>query len=811
MIRRFALFAAPLFIASALAGTNEWTPTGPPGAALANVAYVNATGTALATSPRRIYRTTNDGTSWSEVFGRPYPGQAQLLAVNPANGNQAVAILDVVVRSTDGGATWTTVATPGLPLTPNGEQPRSIAWTRDGSVLWVGTSNGVLYRSTNAGQTFTASGTTGTTSEIRRIDVDAADANRVYALASTSLLVTSNGGTNWNSLGGSWNELAASRAQAGVVLAAPTGTAQVWRSIDYGATFASVSTQQVGRLRFAPAPANVVYSVGYGEFFFSTDLGSTWTSRPAVPDRNVGDFAIRASGSHRLMVATGSGVFGSSDGAISWTALRTGMQELPHSGLIWRQPPGNAGELWVYGWSPEAIYKRLVNGNWVAIGPTDGPMYEPGTGFSFAVAPGDGTMYMARYQHFGTGGTGGAIWSEVGSLDAIGELTVDPRNERIVYATDRNFRKAKTLNGGANWDPIGATDLPAAIASFVISAESSSRVYALAGNQSVPTGYVLFVSEDSGTTWAPMQTTPTAMNNSPGRLLIQQPGSPGTMYVSLDAGLFKTTDAGVTWTQLHPYPENTTGLGDRVSAVSIDPAVPTTLYVSTDWAYAAKRSIDGGANWEPLRAAVAGDEKLIDQLVIDPNRPDTVVGINVYGGLFELTIAPDLAVTSAGTLTAGTPSTGSLTITNNGPYTATMVHLSATLAAATGAYTLLPTPGAECGVVITQLVCDVAVLRPASSLTVTFGFTPAAAGTSQASVAARESDSSATNNTLTLSVVAASTGGGNNGGGGGSSGGGGGGGRLDYLLLAFLFFTMLSRTASLRRRFPTCASTLRKH
>jgi hypothetical protein len=97
---------------AASAGENLWTATGPSGAFVYDIAYLDdANGVAVAVTANAIYRTTNHGASWtlSRMFGNVYPAY---LTVNPANRNQVVVFADTLWRSVDGGATFSAGGTP---------------------------------------------------------------------------------------------------------------------------------------------------------------------------------------------------------------------------------------------------------------------------------------------------------------------------------------------------------------------------------------------------------------------------------------------------------------------------------------------------------------------------------------------------------------------------------------------------------------------------------------------------------------------------------------------------------------------------
>ena len=125
------------------------------------------------------------------------------------------------------------------------------------------------------------------------------------------------------------------------------------------------------------------------------------------------------------------------------------------------------------------------------------------------------------------------------------------------------------------------------------------------------------------------------------------PGQPETFYFgAADGGVWKTTDAGRTWTPLMDHEA-----AASVGALAVSPRDPQVLWVGTGqvttrWDIASGngvyRSRDGGRTWEPRGLA---DSHHIGRLWIDPRNPDVVLaaalghlfGPNPERGVFRTT------------------------------------------------------------------------------------------------------------------------------------------------------------------------------
>jgi hypothetical protein len=796
----------------ASSAVNGWTGTGPEGGDIAGIHYVNGNGAALAVTFQSIYRTTDNGVSWTRVLSTLGAGDP-LIAVNPANGNQVLAALDTLYRSTDGGVTWNAVS--GLPtgMYTSQSHPTSMAFTRDGSAAWLGTEGTIAFRSTDAGASWTARSNGISTASlnyaIAQLEVDAVDANIVYAVTHNYLYRTLDGGANWSAISdpNDYRFLAASHVTSGSLLASRLSDGALVRSGGFGATFNPVGPP--GNYHAYYGPGSRVYSMASNsEFKLSIDDGSGWTPRAAAIHCPIPrDLAIDPSDPDRLLVACNTGIFASIDGGINWTARSSGINELNFLDAFTRTGAVNA--LFVTAGDQDLVYQRdLSTDAWTGIANGTIPLLGTigGLDMSFAVAPSDGTLYLARPSAFGASIDAGAHWDRRADLDAVGKLTVDPNNPLVVYATDQFIRTAKSIDGGMTWTSLGA-GLPTAITGFAVNPANSNTVYALQARNNTSGPSPLYVSTNAGASWAPLPWSFSTLYQS--NVLTLEPGKPSTIYIGQNEGLFKSTDSGQTWTALTPYPQ--AKFGEEIWSIVIDPQSPNILYVSTSLTYGPVRSVDRGATWELLRPAASAGSPFIYKVALVPGSHSKLIGIGGYGGMFEMEVAPDLRLSGdSGAMTANSAGTATLTVTNDGVYSATAVHLAATLPAATGAYTAQGTGGAVCTVTGTAMACDIPVLAPAGTATASVSFTPSAVANWTASVSAYEDDSSTANNSAALTVQAAGAAlpppppppaGGS----GGSSSGGGGGGRIDYLLLAALASILVGR-----QRFARVELALRR-
>jgi len=325
-------------------------------------------------------------------------------------------------------------------------------------------------------------------------------------------------------------------------------------------------------LAASSVPVPVVYASGPQDLFRSTDAGVAW--RPLGVGNSLGigwygayALAVDPADSSKVYVGTPfDGVLRSSDGGATWK------QSLDDNacGIIW--------SLAIAAQSPSTIYAGCDAG-------TQAPFFKSTDG--------------------------GATWTAPGSVLPDGgraaRLALDPNRAGVLYLSALVYRDVnevwityKSVDDGATWTRLNVEGGPVT---------------------TTPSGLVLVGkrrSVDGGATWQDL-----SLPAAPGALAFD-PGNPAILYAGLPAGVYKSTDAGVTWS-----------LGNRgffaasVQALVIDPEQPT-LYAMVQ-GLGLRKGVGGGARWQradaglPLDAIFGSFE--IPALAIDP-----VVTSNLYLG-----------------------------------------------------------------------------------------------------------------------------------------------------------------------------------
>jgi photosystem II stability/assembly factor-like uncharacterized protein len=207
-----------------------------------------------------------------------------------------------------------------------------------------------------------------------------------------------------------------------------------------------------------------------------------------------------------------------------------------------------------------------------------------------------------------------------GRVDDIAVVESDPRVMYVGAAAGGLF---KTVNGGQSWTPIFDDQTNPSIGDIAIAPSNPAIVYVGTGEannrQSSSWGNGVYKSMDAGATWTHLGLKET---HHIGRIVVH-PTNPDLVYVAAlgdlwgpnrERGVFRSTDGGATWTHTLAIDDDT-----GVTDIAIDPQSPNILYAAayqrrrTVFGYSGGgpggglyRSTDGGAHWTKLGPGGAG-------------------------------------------------------------------------------------------------------------------------------------------------------------------------------------------------------------
>jgi photosystem II stability/assembly factor-like uncharacterized protein len=217
----------------------------------------------------------------------------------------------------------------------------------------------------------------------------------------------------------------------------------------------------------------------------------------------------------------------------------------------------------------------------------------------------------------------------------------------------------KTTDDGATWTPIFDNAYALAISDIQYDPSNAQIIYVGTGDH-VLGGYShmgngMYKSSDGGTTWTNMGLsnvgTVSKIIIDPTNTQVIYAGTTGNVFISdNNRGMYKSTDAGVTWNQILFLGLNA-GIGDMV----INPQNTSTLYCTGRHRFRSNtqsmlngpetkifRTTNGGTSWDTLQTGLPSGEQCRIGLTISTTNPNTVYANYVdtslnYAGLYKTT------------------------------------------------------------------------------------------------------------------------------------------------------------------------------
>jgi photosystem II stability/assembly factor-like uncharacterized protein len=194
----------------------------------------------------------------------------------------------------------------------------------------------------------------------------------------------------------------------------------------------------------------------------------------------------------------------------------------------------------------------------------------------------------------------GTPWLSIGPRNVNGRvkaLAVHPTDHNTVYAGAASGGVWKSIDAGQSWRPLWDSQDTMAVAALAVAPSAPDTVYAGTGEWTPGwgpgfAGTGLFSSTDGGATWAKHGTL-TARRVAQ---VVVSHTDPNRVYVAGENGLERSNDGGSTWSVVH---------AGEASDVVIDPTNANVLYINvrSDGVY---KTTDAGATWSKLAAAPSG-------------------------------------------------------------------------------------------------------------------------------------------------------------------------------------------------------------
>jgi hypothetical protein len=568
-----------------------------------------------------VLKSTDGGATWAQMGAATFAGplsnnvggaRIPAIAVHPTNPLIVLAgvsftnttLADAgIYRSADGGATWTAIATAG------GAIGTGIAWNpADGTTVYAAlgsgggdTSNGV-YKSTDAGLTFTKLAGGLPTANIGRIELAIAK-----SLPSTLYASIASASSGSGSLLGMWKS---------------TDSGATWTQKVDGTTFDYCGGQcfYSHAIAVSPTDPNTIWAGGTAGFgagttigqnlFRSTDGGTTFTAifTGASGSRLHADLhaiAFAASGT-RAYVGNDGGAWRTDNATASaatldWTGLNgtlTLAQAYP--GMSVDQSNINTAYI---GTQDNGVIRFSGNAAWdmVACGDGAATLTDPQVpSTAYVMCTSGNSPYIQKSVVGGTANTFTRIETGINLAEPrefIPYITMDPSNNNILYTP--TSRVYQSINGGITWG-VGSPILSGARIPVITVAKSDSNSVYAATDAARIWRTTNALSGGAAATWTDITTV-----DLPARFITQiavDRTNRDIVYLTYNGftfppgdtkgHVFKTINGGAAWTDISGNLPNI-----PVNDIILDPDA-SFIYIATD--IGVFQSADGGATWTTL-------------------------------------------------------------------------------------------------------------------------------------------------------------------------------------------------------------------
>jgi hypothetical protein len=556
----------------------------------------------------------DNSSSWS-----PGQGRVNYVTVDPNNANTYYvgAPSGGIWKSTDAGASWTPlsdnlpqIGVSGIAVDPNNSSVIYIATGDDDS--WDSYSLGVL-KSTDGGATWNTTGLSFSNSSTRSNDIfiNSNDSNMLWVATNNGVYKTTDAGATWtNKLSGNVKDLKIKPNDYSTLYAVKNNA--FYKSTDFGETFTAVTTAgmpaSTRRMAIAvtPANANVVYllntsnngtqSYAFEGVYKSTDSGANFAKTLQITDIFDGsgqayyDMAITVSNTDENTLFVGVlNIWKSTNGGDAFAAINN-----------WSTSSGAAYT------HADIHFLRYYNG--VLFAGTDGGVYRStdngasftdltvnglaiGQFYRVSVSKNSSDNVVGGLQDNGGFGYSGNNWYNYHGADGM-DCAVDPTNDNTYYGFIQNgsslyvSHNAGTTGSGLASKPTGATGnwiTPLVVNNQGVVYAGYDKLYKLEG-----TTFVAVSGADFG-------------GNI--RNIEIDPQHSSTIFVSNGTSIYKSTDAGVTFTNLHSFTAT-------ISSIEVNNMNSAIVYVSTNGGNGKiHKSADGGTTWTDITYNLPNDSK----------------------------------------------------------------------------------------------------------------------------------------------------------------------------------------------------------
>ncbi|MGE0126502.1 MAG: Ig-like domain-containing protein [Blastocatellales bacterium] len=261
------------------------------------------------------------------------------------------------------------------------------------------------------------------------------------------------------------------------------------------------------------------------------------------------------------------------------------------------------------------------------------------------------------------------VWTPLGPGNIGGRtraILINPQDPNVIYSAGVAGGVWKSTNAGATWTPVSDLIANIAVVSLAFDPKNFNVIFAGTGegffNGDAVRGAGIFKSADAGQTWTQLTGTAGSSDFHYINDLVVSPNDSMRIYAATRTGVFRTTDGGATWSRALPV---------SVPAGCTDLAIRTDK--QTDFIFAACGSFAQATVYRNADAGAAGawDSVLSDQgmgrtvIEIAPSNQNVVYALSsAFAGTFTHGLHAFFRSTSSGDSGSWTPRVRNTDVTN---------------------------------------------------------------------------------------------------------------------------------------------------
>jgi ligand-binding sensor domain-containing protein len=518
---------------------NPWYQTnGPYGGNFYDAAFA-ANGDLYVTTWAGVYKSSNNGTSWSRCSFTTNPTIADFaLDVETLPNGDVVASRSLapynIYRSTNGGTTW--LATSGN----NTSFPTWEFFNYDASNLFASSSGGGVYLSINNGASWTATNS-GLTNTLTRAFTKK-DSNLFVSTVGGGVFISTNKGSSWSAVNtGLTNYNVRHLFTFGSTIFAAT-EAGVFSTTNNGAQWTKLGTTGLTDTLTVyllvdsnnTGGVNIYAGSGDSGIFRSTDNGATWASvNNGFPKTYVS--SLKSEGNGKILATTFYGIYRSTNSGDTWNSL-TGTITATIPWKMKMHPVTNE----MYAATSAGLFKTINSTEWNFIDINAG--YVQAYDITFTAS---GNLVAATGYGIYVSTDNTTTWARKLSDVTLSVHTLS--NGTMIAGTFSSGKVYRSTNNGETWQA-SSTTLPG-VAMYSISSGTNgsggTNIYLATQGSGV------YRSTDDGVTWLEKSS---GLNASINALVVNNSGH--IFAASEIGGVYRSTNYGDSWTAINNGLEN---------------------------------------------------------------------------------------------------------------------------------------------------------------------------------------------------------------------------------------------------------------